>query len=44
MAYVSSQARGQIGPTAARLYYSHSNKGSELHLRPIAQLKATPNP
>ena len=31
-AYGSSQARGQIGATAASLCHSHSNTGSELHL------------
>ena len=29
--YGSSQARGQIGATAASLHHSHSNGGSELH-------------
>ena len=32
-AYGSFQARGQIGATAASLYHSHSNTGSEPHLR-----------
>ena len=32
MAYGSSQARGQIGASAARLHHSHSNMGSHLHL------------
>ena len=32
-AYGSSQARGQLGATAAGLHHSHSNTGSELHLR-----------
>ena len=31
------QARGLIGATAAVLYHSHSNKGSELPLRPTPQ-------
>ena len=31
-AYVSSQARVQIGAVAASLYHSHSNVGSKLHL------------
>ena len=32
VAYGGSQARGQIGVTAASLYHSHSNAGSKLHL------------
>ena len=44
MAYGSSQARGPVGAAAARLCHSHSNTRSELHLRPIAQLTATPDP
>ena len=32
MAYGNSQARGQIGATAAGLHHSHSNAGSEPHL------------
>ena len=43
-AYGGSQARGRIGTTAASLCHSHSNVGSELHLRPTPQLKATPDP
>ena len=43
-AYGSSQARGQIRAVAASLHHSHSNMGSELHLRPIPQLTATPDP
>ena len=43
-AYGSSQARGQIGTTAAGLHHSHSNVGSEPHLRPTLQLTATPDP
>ena len=34
VAYGVSQARGQIGATAAGLHHSHSNTGSEPHLRP----------
>ena len=41
-AYGGSQARGPIGATAARLHHSHSNAGSELHLRAAPQLTATP--
>ena len=44
MAYGSSQARGQIGATAASLYHSHSNVGSEPCLQPTPQLTATPGP
>ena len=39
-----SQARGPIGATAAGLHHSHSNAGSEWHLRPTPQLTATPDP
>ena len=34
MAYGGSQARGRIRAVAAGLHQSHSNKGSELRLRP----------
>ena len=44
MAYGGSQARGQIGAVAAGLRQSHSNAGSESHLRPTPQLTAMPNP
>ena len=40
----SSQARGQIGATAAGLCHSHSNARSELYLWPAPQLMAVPNP
>ena len=40
----SSQARGHIGATAAGLHHRHSHVGSELCLRPIPQLLATPDP
>ena len=43
-AYGGSQARGRIGTTAAGLHHSHSNAGSEPHLRPTPQLTATPDP
>ena len=33
-AYRGSQAKGLIGAVAAGLYHSHSNTGSEPHLRP----------
>ena len=39
-----SQARGQIGAIATGLHQSHSNAGSEPHLRPTPQIKATPDP
>ena len=44
MAYGGSQARGLIGATPATLRHSHSNARSELHLRPIPQLTAMPDP
>ena len=46
VAYGSSQARGQIGATAASSChsYSHSNTGSKLHLQPTVQLTATSDP
>ena len=44
MAYGSSQARGLIGATAAGLCHSHSDRGSELLLRPTPQLTAAPGP
>ena len=37
-AYRGSQPGGWIGAVAAGLYHSHSNVGSELHLRPTPQL------
>ena len=39
-----SQGRGLIGAVAASLCQSHSNWGSELHLRPTPQLMATLDP
>ena len=42
--YGGSQARGLIRAVAAGLHQSHSNPGSELHLRPPPQLMATPDP
>ena len=39
-AYGSSQSRGFIGATAASLYHSHSNMGSEPHPQPTPQLMA----
>ena len=44
MACGGSQARGQIGATAAGLHHSHSNVGSEPRLRPTPQLAAMPDP
>ena len=44
VAYGSSQARGQNGAAAAGLHHSHSNAGSEQHLRPIPQLTAILDP
>ena len=43
-AYGGSQARGPIGAVASGLHHSHSNLGSEPHLRPIPQLMAMPDP
>ena len=43
VAHGSSQARGRIKATAAGLHHSHSNSGSELHLKPTPQLMATPD-
>ena len=42
--YGGSQPRGQIEAVAAGLHHSHSNAGSELHLQPIPQLMAMPDP
>ena len=39
--YVSSQARGRIGATAAGLHHSYSNMGSEPCLPPTPRLMAT---
>ena len=43
-AYRGSQARGLIRARAVSLRHSHSNAGSELHLRLTPQLTATPGP
>ena len=43
-AYGSSQAKGRIGATAASLHHSHRISGSEQHLRPTPQLRATQDP
>ena len=43
-AYGGSQASGLNGAVAASLRHSHSNAGSEPHLRPIPQLTAMPDP
>ena len=43
MAHGSSQARGQIGATAAGLHHSHSNEGSEPCLQPTLQLTEMPH-
>ena len=42
-AYGGSQDRGLIGAVAASLRQSHSNAGSELHLRPTPHLMAMPD-
>ena len=44
MVYGGSQARGEIRAAAASLHHSHSNVGSELHLQPMPQLMAMPDP
>ena len=43
-AYGGSQAWGPFGATAADLHHSHSNARSELHLQPVPQLRAKPDP
>ena len=43
-AHGGSQARGQIGATAAALYHSHSNTRSEPNLRLTPQLMTMPDP
>ena len=40
VAYGGSQARALIRAAAAGLHHSHSNTGSEPHLRPTPQLTA----
>ena len=42
--YASPQARGRIRAIAAGLHHSHSNTGSEPHLRSTPQLTATLDP
>ena len=42
--YGNSQARGQIKSAATSLCHSHRNTGSELHLKSMLQLAATPDP
>ena len=44
VAYGNSQARGRIRATATGLHRSHSNSGSEPHLRPTPQLVTTRDP
>jgi len=43
-AYESSQARSQIGATAAHLHHSHVITGSVPHLPPMLPLAAIPDP
>ena len=43
-AYGGLQARGQIGAVAASLCQSHSNGGSEPHLKPTQQFMGTLDP
>ena len=44
VAHEGSQAGGLIGAVAAVLRHSHSNVGSELHLRSTPQLVAMSDP
>ena len=44
VAYGSSQARGQIGATAASLHHSRSNARSQPHLQPAPELMAMLGP
>ena len=44
MANGISQARGRVRVVAAGHSHSHNNAGSEPHLPPTPQLKATPDP
>ena len=44
VAYGGSQARSLIGAVATSLRQSHSNIGSEPHLRPTLQLTAMMDP
>ena len=44
VAYGVSQARGLTGVVASGLCHSHSNAGSEPHLRLTPQLTAMPDP
>ena len=44
VAYGGSQARSQMRATAADLHHSHSDIGSEPHLRPTPQLMAMLDP
>ena len=44
VAYGGSLARGPMGGTTASLRHSHSNVGSEPHLRPTPQLMAMLDP
>ena len=44
VAYGGSQARGPTGAVVRGLRQSHSNTGTEPHLRPTPQLMATPDP
>ena len=44
VAYGDSPAGGRIGSVASSLHHSHSLIGSEPHLRPTSQLRATRDP
>ena len=43
VAYRNSQARGQMGATAARLHHSYTNAVFQSHLQAILQLTAMPD-
>ena len=43
-AYGGSQARDQMGATAAGLRHNHSSTESKPHLQPTLQVTATPDP
>ena len=43
-AHGRSQDRGRIKAVAAGLHHRRSNAGSQLHLRPASQSRATPDP
>ena len=42
-AFRGFQPRGPVGAVVTGLHHSHSNAGSEPHLKPTPQLRATPD-